>query len=74
MIIERIVQLLAKSWDEGAPLKLSTIVAITFTRKATRELTDRLGALTGVPPARLAAVVSTIHELARRTLTWAEGR
>src|SRR5437867_690332 len=42
VIVERIVQLLAKSWDEGAPLNLSALVAITFTRKAAGELQERL--------------------------------
>src|SRR5713226_9446685 len=42
VIVERIVQLLAKKWDDGAPLKLSAIVAITFTRKAAGELQERL--------------------------------
>lgn len=42
VVVERIVQLLAKSWDDGAPLKLSSIVAITFTRKAAAELQARL--------------------------------
>ncbi|HLJ96003.1 MAG TPA: UvrD-helicase domain-containing protein [Gemmataceae bacterium] len=42
VIVERIVQLLAKSWDEADPLSLSNIVAITFTRKAAGELQERL--------------------------------
>jgi ATP-dependent helicase/nuclease subunit A len=42
VVVERIVQLLAKSWDDAAPLGLSSIVAITFTRKAAAELQERL--------------------------------
>src|SRR5438132_2340353 len=42
VIVERIVQLLATSWDAGAPLELSSVVAITFTRKAAAELQERL--------------------------------
>src|SRR5206468_12373226 len=42
VVVERIVQLLAKSWDDGTRLKLSSIVAITFTRKAAAELQARL--------------------------------
>jgi ATP-dependent helicase/nuclease subunit A len=42
VVVERIVQLLAKSWNEAAPLELSSIVAITFTRKAAAELQERL--------------------------------
>jgi superfamily I DNA/RNA helicase len=42
VVVERIVQLLAKSWDDGTPLKLSRVVAITFTRKAAAELQERL--------------------------------
>jgi ATP-dependent helicase/nuclease subunit A len=41
VLIERIVQLLAASWDAGEPRSL-TLVAITFTRKAAAELQDRL--------------------------------
>src|SRR5262249_45877899 len=42
VVVERIVQLLAKGWDDAAALKLSSIVAITFTRKAAAELQERL--------------------------------
>jgi ATP-dependent helicase/nuclease subunit A len=42
VLVERIVQILARSWDEGESLSLSTLVAITFTRKAATELQDRL--------------------------------
>src|SRR5713226_1976354 len=42
VMVERIAQLLAKSWDDGKPLHLSSIVAITFTRKAAAELQERL--------------------------------
>jgi ATP-dependent helicase/nuclease subunit A len=42
VLVERIVQLLAASWDTGAPRKLTELVAITFTRKAAAELQDRL--------------------------------
>src|SRR3989441_8662644 len=45
VVVERIVQLLAKSWDDGTPLELSSIVAITFTRKAAAELQERLADL-----------------------------
>lgn len=42
VVVERVVQLLAKSWDDSAPLGLASIVAITFTRKAAVELQERL--------------------------------
>jgi ATP-dependent helicase/nuclease subunit A len=42
VLVERIVQILAHSWDESRPLDLTRIVAITFTRKAAGELQDRL--------------------------------
>src|SRR5262249_31321708 len=32
----------AQSWDSNAPLEISSIVAITFTRKAAAELQERL--------------------------------
>jgi ATP-dependent helicase/nuclease subunit A len=44
VLVERIVQLLARRWDERNPLDLTRIVAITFTRKAAGELQDRLRA------------------------------
>src|SRR5260370_5486714 len=42
VLVERIVQLLARSWDEGKPLSLTAVVGVTFTRKAAAELQDRL--------------------------------
>ncbi len=42
VLVERIVQLLAHRWDQGKPLDLTEIVAITFTRKAAAEFQDRL--------------------------------
>src|SRR5436189_5702462 len=42
VLVERIVQLLARGWDEKQHLELKHIVAITFTRKAAAELQDRL--------------------------------
>jgi ATP-dependent helicase/nuclease subunit A len=42
VLVERIAQLLAQSWDDKKPLDLTQIVAITFTRKAAAELEDRL--------------------------------
>jgi len=42
VLVERIAQILAQSWDDGPPLELTKIVAITFTRKAAAELEDRL--------------------------------
>lgn len=42
VLIERIVQLLARSWDLGAPLGLPSILALTFTRKAAAEMQSRL--------------------------------
>jgi ATP-dependent helicase/nuclease subunit A len=38
VLVERIAQILAQSWDDGTPLELTKIVAITFTRKAAAEL------------------------------------
>src|SRR5437899_480559 len=42
VLVERIAQLLAQSWDDKKSLDLNQIVAITFTRKAAAELEDRL--------------------------------
>ncbi len=42
VLVERIVQLLAGSWDQGSPLDIGQVVAITFTRKAAAELQERL--------------------------------
>src|SRR5713101_4227076 len=42
VLVERIAQLLAQSWDDKKPLELTRIVAITFTRKAAAELDERL--------------------------------
>src|SRR2546423_650628 len=42
VVVERFLQLLAKSWDDGTPLQLAAIVAITFTRKAAAEIEERL--------------------------------
>ncbi len=42
VLVERIVQLLARSWAEHQPLSLGAVVAITFTRKAAAELQERL--------------------------------
>ncbi len=42
VLVERIVQLLARSWAEHPPLALGAVVAITFTRKAAAELQERL--------------------------------
>jgi ATP-dependent helicase/nuclease subunit A len=42
VLVERIVQLLARRWDEGTPLNVTAIAAITFTRKAAAELRGRL--------------------------------
>ncbi|MGE3808324.1 MAG: UvrD-helicase domain-containing protein, partial [Gemmataceae bacterium] len=44
VLVERIVQQLAASFDAGTPLKLTSFVAITFTRKAAGEIQDRLRA------------------------------
>ncbi|GIW78887.1 MAG: hypothetical protein KatS3mg105_0694 [Gemmatales bacterium] len=42
VLIERIVQLLAKSLDENRAIGIAEIVAITFTRKAAAEVQQRL--------------------------------
>jgi ATP-dependent helicase/nuclease subunit A len=42
VLVERIVQLLARHWDAGTPLSVTAIAAITFTRKAAAELRSRL--------------------------------
>src|SRR5207244_4028327 len=42
VLVERIAQLLAQSWDDNKPLDVTQIVAITFTRKAAAELEERL--------------------------------
>lgn len=42
VLVERIAQILAQSWDDRKPLELTRIVAITFTRKAAAELEERL--------------------------------
>src|SRR5438309_10602905 len=42
VVVERLVQLLAKSWDDRAPLHVTSVAAITFTRKAAAELQERL--------------------------------
>lgn len=44
VLVERIVQLLARSFDEGEPplLTLTQIAALTFTRKAAAQLQERL--------------------------------
>jgi ATP-dependent helicase/nuclease subunit A len=44
VLVERIVQLLARCWDEGRPLNVTALAAVTFTRKAAAELRKRLGA------------------------------
>src|SRR5258707_13262376 len=42
VLIERIVQILARSQQTQAPLAITDVAAITFTRKAAAELQDRL--------------------------------
>jgi ATP-dependent helicase/nuclease subunit A len=42
VLIERIVQILARSWEMKSGLQITDIAAITFTRKAAAELQDRL--------------------------------
>ncbi len=42
VLIERIVQIMAGSLEAGAPIPISQIAAITFTRKAAAELQGRL--------------------------------
>jgi len=42
VLVERIAQILAQSWDENNPLELTKVVAITFTRKAAAEMEERL--------------------------------
>lgn len=42
VLVERIVQLLAARREEPEPLSLNAIVALTFTRKAARQLQERL--------------------------------
>lgn len=42
VIIERIVQILARSWETRDCLRITNIAAITFTRKAAAELQERL--------------------------------
>jgi ATP-dependent helicase/nuclease subunit A len=44
VLVERVVQLLARNWDRGTRLNVSAVVALTFTRKAAAELQDRLRA------------------------------
>src|SRR5260370_21005889 len=57
VLVERIAQLLAQSWDDKEPLDLTQIVAITFTLKTPAELKERLpstfremASLTADPP------------------------
>lgn len=42
VLVERIIQLLGRSYDRGEPLELGRVVAVTYTRKAARELQGRL--------------------------------
>src|SRR5438034_5030530 len=42
VVVERLVQLLAKSWDNRPLLHVTSVAAITFTRKASAELQERL--------------------------------
>jgi ATP-dependent helicase/nuclease subunit A len=44
VLVERIVQLLAQSWDEDRPLNVTSLAAVTFTRKAAAEFRQRLAA------------------------------
>ncbi len=68
VLVERIVQLLAKSWDEGRPSSIERFVAITFTRKAAGELVERLRQsfdelLADAPEAEQAYWRRQLHEL-----------
>ena len=42
VLIERIVQILARSFQSSSPLSITDIAAITFTRKAAAEIQERL--------------------------------
>ena len=42
VLIERVVQIMARGWAAGNPIHIEKIAAITFTRKAAAELQDRL--------------------------------
>ena len=42
VLVERIVQLLAAHRDQPVPLQLAAVVALTFTRKAAKQLQERL--------------------------------
>ena len=71
VLIERIVQLLARSFDQGTPLDLTAIVALTFTRKAAAELRGRFHLaleeeLTRAKePARRARILAAVSNLER---------